>query len=267
MYETQMLIYLDFDPDMFLEVLQEIPKSRYDAAVQRYLRKYVDPWLDSAMLKDGSESPADRSFAPPVKRRLFSDIDWDELKVERCFEDFCRENSWDFHFPAGARQPELKVVAKSNGPKQRARRLVVGFLSSELKYRVAKCRKCARYFIHKGQKKSYKNGIFCSAVCRNQVSAPSKTMERRRYFRERVIRWAAEAYLQLEPKYHAHADIKKLKREIASRVNQRIIKSGDPRLKSTKPRTKDQNYLSTSWITRNWNKIDVEAKEMGNGQA
>jgi hypothetical protein len=127
--------------------------------VSEILREWVDEWLESGRTPEGVEQPAARQFKEGDKIRLvvfeYSKRNRisllgtsDGLKlVFDCYE----ENNGRPRF-LGVRNEDI------------AREKLVFFLLSELRFKLAKCRKedCGKYFALKHWKRTYKRGTFCS---------------------------------------------------------------------------------------------------------
>jgi hypothetical protein len=257
-----------FNPREFLKVLCGSSSEKDEGSIRRYLIKYVDAWLDSALRKDGSETPSDRSFGLELNNtRGLGSNSWFRDDVANCYKLFCEESDVSYCYPHGAQHPKLIIVPKIESVQAEARRLLVALLESPYAHLIAKCRNadCRRYFyLPESHRKSYKNGLFCSGRCNRHVTAFNRTKASRHYSRGKVIDLAARSLRKYQGK--PVGDMKKLRRLIADEVHEQISKSGDAVLKQAKPLIKGR-HVRSNFITRHWDEVRARAQEIADGKA
>ena len=265
-----MTVDLPFNHREFLRILRGSPSEVNKGSIRRYLIKYVDAWLDSALKKNGSETPSDRSVGSKLDNTRVTDFsDWFRDDLAYLYELFFEENEPSLCSLHGAKHPKVMFVPKGRGgqgPEAEARRHVVALLESPYAHRIAKCRNvnCERYFyLPEGHRKSYKNGLFHSPRCNRRVTALNRTKASRDDSRRIVIDLAARSFRKHQAK---QIEGLKLRRLIADEVHGQIAKSGSPVLKRAMPLINGR-HVRSNFITRHWNEIQTRAKEIADGKA
>ena len=202
-------------------------REEYERAQVQFrdaLRGYVDRWLDSALHPDGNETPYSRHLLPG-----------DFFKLQKGFLD--RHATAELNlfgkvtFGIGGYGPgTIRRVEPIDQASLDASRYFLMFLQSEDRLRLAKCRRCGKYFI-KGEherrfRKNYLRGIHCES-CRNKATAVLNRGRSLKQFEDEWLPLAVRAYHKGRSKY---SDDNGLKRFILLEVNYRLDAKG-PHLK------------------------------------
>jgi hypothetical protein len=134
----------------------------------------------------------------------------------------------------------------------KAARVIALVLSSDLRFRLAKCRypKCKRpYFILRNPNKVYAHGTFCSVKHNRAATVPERVIKRRQQFHARLIDWAATYVRQSG----TARDNQGFKEELAAHLRSKISKLKRP----------VRDGVSKNWVTRNWKEIEAKASPKG----
>jgi hypothetical protein len=259
------------DVDKFLKLLNRkatpeklLPSKPNDLArfdytppptTQESLRGWVDEWLDSARDEHGGEDPRERSFAKargtvlaasePRKIRFIGRGN----SLSPWFDTYDKE-------PTGSLQPLIGQPPRST---EYAREQLVFFLLSDVRFRLAKCRKehCGTYFLLRHWNRQYKRGTLCDSCnrSRSEESAIKATAQVRDDAKRELHKSAAKKFakqIRSTPRWHQQ---KELKDRIADFLNTRIERSES--LGSVY-----KGGITGKWVARseNWNGIETALK-------
>ncbi|MCU1334207.1 MAG: hypothetical protein JWM08_3199 [Candidatus Angelobacter sp.] len=123
----------------------------------------------------------------------------------------------------------------------KARRVIAVILSSDLRYRIAKCRyhRCKRpYFLLYRPDKTYVYGLFCCPSHNRATTAPKRVEQLRSKFTLKLIGWAA-AYVRDHGKPGWKED-RSFKEEVARKVTRLIARERAPM----------RDNITRNWVTR-----------------
>lgn len=173
---------------MVVQPLQEYKRAQRQ--LRNALRAYVDEWLDSGLHSDGREEPLHRSLTAPRKGWRDS-----AFYLELCppAAQLDESGNIDFYFqfhdynrvsdrgPKRFGDREPKIQAEHDAVQR-----FLQFLQSEWKYKLAKCRRCGKYFAGtRTLHKMYKRGIHCRACASKVTAIESKKASNERW----RVRW------------------------------------------------------------------------------
>jgi hypothetical protein len=178
--------------------------------VSEILREWVDEWLDAGRDSNGVESPAERHFN-------------NEGKVSSVVFEYSKRNRisllgtsntielWFSRYETINGRPRFLGVRNEDI----AREKLVFFLLSELRFKLAKCRRdgCGKYFALKHWKRTYKRGTLCPDCqrTRSQESARKATAEDRIEAGWKLCHLAAKKFakqVQRSPDWHKEAPLR-----------------------------------------------------------
>jgi hypothetical protein len=223
---------------------------------QEILRGWVDEWLDSAKDEHGGEDPQKRSFdkanGPALAALEYSEQGRFHLvasgnSLRPWFDTFEREPTTPYRALLGPR-PDLY-----------AKQQLVFFLLSDVRFRLAKCRKehCGTYFLLKHWNRHYAGGTLCDSCkrSRSEQSAIKATAEVRELAKAQLHYLAATKFakqIRSSPDWHQQ---KELKVRLANFLNTRIERSDALRAVY-------RDGITAKWVSRfeNWNAIETAAK-------
>jgi hypothetical protein len=212
--------------------------------VQELVAAGVDEWLDSGRRPDGSESPADRKMTGTLRDKLALNKLLGGITVQLAptlegITPIARLSGW------WADLPEMDAMYI----------LIMVLCSKDLRLRLAKCRKCNRYFFlskkildHKG-KQVWKNGCFCSVGHNSAVTARiGRRAEYDRDRREKIDWAAAELRRLLKHGSNAWYEDTAVKNKLVRAVNKQ------PRI-----RTDPRRRISVNFISKHKQEIHAKA--------
>jgi hypothetical protein len=279
MTKTSLTVVMDFDEKQVLALLNNVktpsmlPEHMDPGEADRVrnsLRGYVDAWISSGILDEQSESPYARSDERVADSAYSPNSSLDALMLFNCFGFFRQSHELRVWYPPTASAPSLQLtprpVKASERAHQHATALMVGVLSTDLRYRIAKCRyqKCGHYFLlSERRRERYANGIFCRPSCNRAASAARLTTQRRRLFNPTVIEWAAR---ELSGQGCTEDDSLARKKKLLLKLNKRFARHKDPNLCGARKQNRDGSYVALNWLTRHWTEIQVKALEIGDGK-
>ena len=227
-----------------------------EPTTQELLRGWVDEWLDSGRGRDGVEDPRERNFkkADGAALAAFKFSMHGKLLL---LTDSNSLTPWISKYegePTGTLRP-------LGGPRNEdyAREQLVFFLLSELRFKLAKCRKehCGTYFLLKHWNRQYKRGTLCDSCKRSRSleSAVKATEKVRGDAAGDLHKFAAMKYAKQisgTPDWHTQ---KALKNAIASFLNAKIERSESLRAVY-------KRGITGKWVARseNWNGIETALK-------
>jgi hypothetical protein len=235
----------------------DIPRMDYTPrpTTQELLRGWVDEWLDSGKDNNGVEDPRERNFE---KARGTASAASEPKKI--CLVG--RGNSLSPWFDTYDNEPTGSLYSLSGQPPRSteyAREQLVFFLLSNVRFRLAKCRKdhCGTYFLLKHWNRQYKGGTLCDSCkrSRSEESAIKATAEVRDHAKAELHEFAAKKFakqIRGTPRWHQQ---KELKGRIASFLNAKIERSESLRAVY-------KSGITGKWVARseNWKKIDTIVK-------
>jgi hypothetical protein len=194
----------------------------YDYAqdVQRVMQAFLDEWIDSGFMADGSEEPARRNFTPMISRPIpqavaamavFLDglVVMESSKtgesvyriIPDTLGDGSANRSWCQRLgvklvPNGGLE-FFPVSDEKSVPLLTAAGMFLEFYRSEWLFSLMRCNCCRRFFAPESVRLRYVRGWHC-ADCGTKVSATVATKNARDKKHVRVLDLAAKAYLQLQ---------------------------------------------------------------------
>jgi hypothetical protein len=166
------------DRDRFIDLLNGV-----DGGLSATLTRWVDEWLDSGRTQEGVDDPRTRDF------KRAHNVD------QAAYEFTDRQKVW---FMGGSQNLELWLRQPFLEPEDLAREQLVLFLLSNLRFKLAKCRRegCGQYFVLKHWKRTYRRGTVCGSCQRSRSleSAAQATAEDRRAAQEKLYTLAAKRF-------------------------------------------------------------------------
>jgi hypothetical protein len=220
------------------------------------LRGWIDEWLDSGRGKDGVEDPRDRNFKQAEGVALAA-YEFSKRGKILLLTDSNGLAPWISKYESeltGTLRPLLGVRNEDY-----AREQLVFFLLSDLRFKLAKCRKegCGTYFLLKHWNRQYKRGTLCDSCkrSRSKESAIKATAEVRDHAKAQLHDFAAKKFAKQilrTPDWHKQ---KALKNAISKFLCAKIERS-------ELLRTVYKSGVTGKWVSRseNWNAIDTAAK-------
>jgi hypothetical protein len=203
------------------------------------VRAYIDEWIDTGFLSDGSEVPDSRGIRPasnaPSARAALALME-NRIRPKMRF-DLRGGITFD---PIGFPSPTLENFAGE---------IFVELYCSEWLFRIMRCNRCKAIFLpDREPRKRYERGWHCSK-CRNSAAAQAATDAKRAEFRRRWFALAVNAYTE----YHGSArrTTNGLTQFVTSRVNEGLPLGGK---------------VKRNRITRNLAEIQIEAERRQNGK-
>lgn len=238
--------------------LGDLPRFDYTPppTTQEILRGWVDEWLDSARDEHGGEDPRERDLdkAPRAAQAA------NDYLEQRKFHFVASGNSLRPWFDTYEREPTIPLrTLIGPRPEHYAKEQLVFFLLSNLRFRVAKCRKenCGTYFLLRHWNRRYKGGTLCKSCGRSRSleSAAKATAEVRKDAATQLHSLAAKKFakqIRSTPRWHQQ---KELKDRIADFLNAKIERSGS--LGAVY-----KGGITGKWVARseNWNGIETALK-------
>jgi hypothetical protein len=225
------------------------------ATTQELLRGWVDEWLDSGKDDSGVEDPRERNFGKargtasaarePRNFRLVGSGN----SLSPWFDTYDKE-------PTGSLYPLIGQPPRST---EYAREQLVFFLLSDVRFRLAKCRRehCGTYFLLKHWNRQYKRGTLCDSCkrSRSEESAIKATAQVRDDAKAELHNLAARKFAkQIRSTSRWHQQ-KELKDRIADFLNAKIERSDSLGAVYKKG-------ITGKWVARseNWNGIETTLK-------
>ena len=218
------------------------------ALLSRFLRQYVDPWLQTGVRKDGSEAPAQR-----VLRGACYDV----------VQDYLQKYPPDMSLTASGEvsQSLCEPVRFTTGPGhlfdatlEEAKRLFTGLIASDWRDRLCRCRYagCTRYFLSARPRRVRKHGTFCCRQHQALASARICTKRRRAAADQELIERAAKWLQELKLKNSNWMVNTRLKCRLAKAVSKYI--GGNRSLRALR------GEVRVNWVTRNQLVIEKRRK-------
>jgi hypothetical protein len=150
------------------DAIADEARKMWRPLISYYLRLLVDPWIDTGLNPDGSESPQNRNLlrAPFVAHAV--------TEYLRMFPPSLYPSAETGGFTLRITAPTWRPVRSSpDSPgipnflvsqEVEAQRHFVGLMTSNWRERLCKCRylPCGRYFVHPRVRALYRHGVFCS---------------------------------------------------------------------------------------------------------
>lgn len=216
----------------------------------RYLRHFVDSWLNTGLRSDGSESPRERELRGTTFVAFHRHLETSPPKVGFSLTSH-RLSVTLGALPKGPARP----TDPFSGAHFDALRFFSAIVLGELKERLCKCRKvsCGRYFLIEKPRSTYRHGTFCSREHQRLASALACTKDRRGKAKRILIDSAARQLLRWgisNPDWQRNV---KRKRALAGKLE--LIISTDPNLKR-------YSALKTNWVTRNQINIEQRRRDL-----
>lgn len=242
-----------------LQMLGDIPRmdSMPLPTTQELLRGWVDEWLDSGKGNKGVEDPRDRTLEKAAAAALAAREYSKQGKILLLPD----ANSLVLWLEKHDKEPTGSLYSPHRPPRsiEYAREQLVFFLLSDVRFRLAKCRKeyCGTYFLLKHWNRQYKGGTLCD-LCkrsRSEESAIRATADVRNWAKAQLHDFAAKKFakqIRNTPRWHQQ---KELKDRIAGFLNAKIERSES--LGAVYKRG-----ITGKWVTRseNWNGIEAALK-------
>jgi hypothetical protein len=219
-----------------------------DALLSRWLRRYVDEWLQSGVRPNGSEAPTERKLSgsgfvdvqeylekyPPY----MSLTDAGQLKVYVC---------------------EVVPYVKGHGrlleaTLEKAKRLFTGVMAGDWGHRLCQCRyhRCKRYFLLSRLGGIHKHGTFCSRRHQALASAVLCTKQRRKAAEHELIEFAGQWLRDFPVTRAAWMKDTRLKGRLAQAVSKYILHKRALRALRT--------YVRVNWVTQHQVAIEQQRK-------
>jgi hypothetical protein len=221
------------------------------------LRGWVDEWIDAGKRPDGFESAAQRHFTKGCSIR---DVVCRYSQINR-ISLIGTGNAVYLHLSSYDERNEKPYVPGRLYPPRHdaediATEALVFFLLSDLRFRIAKCRRseCGKYFVLKYPNKEYKCGTKCNACqrVRSLESAKKVTSDARKNAKNLLHRLAAQRFgarIRQKAAWHRDAGIK------ASLVDFINLRIGQDELLQSVYR----NGITAKWLSRAQNRNAIEA--------
>jgi len=206
-------------------------------------RRYVDPWLDTGITKDGTEVPSRRTLR-----------DYPYIAVQDYLEKYPPI--------VGLDERGLKVSLGDRlrlpyAPQQLfetieldAKRLITGLIASDWNGRFGKCRysACGCYFVRPKLRPTYKRGIFCCREHQLFASATVWTRNLRTAAHRELIAQAANQVIAWKVRDDQWQANVKVKRRLAIAISKYV--RGRPGL------LVNRVSVQSNWITRHQKEIE-----------
>jgi hypothetical protein len=227
---------------------------------QELLRGWVDEWLDSGKNNYGGEDPRERNFKKDSGVGLAA-YEFSKQGKIRLLPDSSSLALW---LAESDKEPTGHFYPLIGSPPQSAeyaKEKLVFFLLSDLRFKLAKCRKdsCGKYFVLKHWNRLYKRGTVCESCQRSRSleSAVNATAESRRKAGNTLHQLAAKKFIRqilVAPDWPIDG---KLKERIVLYLNSEI-----KRTDSLKAIYRDG--ITGRWLAnaKNWNPIVSEARKL-----
>jgi hypothetical protein len=222
-------------PGLELQYTTEVASGEAYAAAEKLLMEtllgYVDDWLASGKTSDGRGG----YFEEPRKRRLSLAA---QEAVTRYLAD--PERRPQFLVLEGNRIGAVFAEEKpqrvgADDPmaeaKKEADRLLVHFLESDARWKIARCSYCKKLFYPKRIQELYKRGAECEA-CRSKASMAAGHQE----WTEKILPLAASAWPRWRPAYGPQP------LWVARQVNSKL--------------SPDEKRITGNWVTRHTKEIE-----------
>jgi hypothetical protein len=236
----------------------DLPQFEYTPppTTQEILRGWVDEWVDSAKDEHGGEDPRERNFDKARGAALAAH----GYLERRKFHLVASGNSLRPWFDTYERAPTIPLRALIGPrPEHYAQEQLAFFLLSNMRFRLAKCRKetCGTYFLLSHWNRRYKRGTLCKSCGRSRSleSAVKATAEVRKDAATQLHSLAAKKFArQIRSTSRWHQQ-KELKDRIADFLNAKIERS--ELLGAVYKRG-----ITGKWVARseNWNGIETALK-------
>jgi len=221
----------------------------YEALVSQSLRPLIDGWLETGRRSDGSEAPQARDIHK---------ADYQCLSVVVEYLQNCPPSMVPSSDPSGF---SLEIAQPCRSPWARdffesavveAKRLFLGFMVSDWKYGLCKCRSasCGQYFLLDKPRRTYRHGTFCCRQHQSLVSGARCTRDRRKLCESKLIELSASQLRKRRIKGPEWQHDRDRKRQLAADVCNAISESSDPNLTAHRP------VVKLNWITRNQQRIE-----------
>jgi hypothetical protein len=211
------------DEPKFVQLLHERSSQPlgWPPRVSQFLRGWVNEWISSAVSVDGTEKPSERKFE---KDGNLGKVVLDYSKQNR-IELIAAESGLHLFFAPYPQKPGVAALAGIPSMTL-AQESFVFFLLSELRFRLAKCRKegCDRYFVLKHWTRTYKRGTFCPSCQRArslESASRSKSGDRARA-EEKLTELAARRFAKRIRANRNWSQDKALKDSLVKFLNGRI---------------------------------------------
>jgi len=225
------------------------------ALTSAHLRVYVDAWLDTGRLADGSESPRQRNLrrAPDALLALLDYLEKAPADLSASI-DSSRFDPIIYIAKPTAYSGTVRDFFEAQIVE--AKRLFVGIMTSDWKDRLCKCRyhRCGRYFLHPKPRQSYLHGTFCGEQAMSAAAVESH--RRSRTMAPKIlIDAAAQRLCALRINGPAWQDDADLKRRLASELCLVISRQG---LQSYR------QGVRANWLSRHRAVIERKRSELSN---
>ncbi len=243
--------------DAFLR--KNLPDFAPQLSVGEILRVWVDEWLDSGKSEDGADDPRKRNFEKADGASLAA------YKYSKGRRISLLGRSGDLGIWFDPYKEDPKSLSPYFGPTSEdiAREKLVFFLLSDLRYKLAKCRKaeCGRYFLLKHWKRSYRRGTVCDTCqrVRSLESAVKATANNRLMAKKVLYKLVTNKFASQilnTPDWYRNAE---LKEAIVNYLNTCIKRSDSLRaLYWSGPR----KGVTGKWLanSKNWKEIETATK-------
>ena len=213
----------------------------------RYLRNFIDAWLETGLRDDGSESPVERDLfrARTVWPAALNYLEENPPAVT--FSPISRGLSVTF---GGLSRGQARPTDPFGGAHFDALRFFVEVIASDWRACLCKCRhaSCGRYFLLKKPRKGYRHGTFCSPKHQRFASAVVVLKKCRIQLKKELIEMAAKWLLGRGPAGNRWQGNTELKRRLASHM-------------SANKRCRDLGRtIQSNWVS--WHHHEIEKKRL-----
>jgi len=224
-----------------------------EAELAARLRGYVDEWLVTGIMENGSERPHQRALgrAPEALLAVTSYLERYPARVDLMPDShelsvYLAEVS---ALPGPSGNPYFDVGVD-------ATRLFVGLMASDWRWRLCKCHHCGRYFLHPKPRQVYRKGTFCCRQHQSHTTAVQRTRARRLRAKSQLVDFAAAQLVKWNVTGQEWKDDHARKVRLAKQISQHIWKSKDPNLTAEYP------LVQVEWVTRNRHPIEQKRREL-----
>lgn len=261
----------EWNPEIFLVFSKKELRS-----IQRQLRAYIDEWIDTGFVSDGSEFPDRREFKPRLRDRgdgtAISRPKWNEPPEDYApppaavcaiaklhhgkavpsigryridVEDNAKSPVEMSISPGGGVNYFLREKGRRN-TELRAALIFYWFYRSNWVFWLRRCNRCKALSMPTTKpRKRYERGWHCDK-CRNSAAAQAATDARRARLREQWLGLAVDAYR--EYRSSPRRSTNDVSAFIAERVNKRLPYN---------------SRIKRNTITRNFKEIQIRAAKTG----
>lgn len=208
--------------------------------IHRLITAGVDMWIDSGRRPNDGECPAERKAQ--TLSNLCPMLFWQFVTLRIRFVDDKPVAQLDWFGDEDNEPPEFAAQ----------RVLLMLLLSEDWRLRIAKCRRCGRYFFLQRIREFYASGIFCSTAHQRAMAATRRVKAQRGECHQKKVEWAAAELLRRRREGTKWYEDIRLKQELVRVVNRRL--------------PPNQNPIKAKWVTQNQQQIQAKA-DSGNPES